>query len=72
MDVTIANILEGRVKPPRVQAPAEAVAPSCFKTGAGRWGQSADERHMSFAERKEAFLENARRRYLEKMEQNTA
>lgn len=67
VDATIANILEGRVKPVPPPKPSEAVAPSSYRTAAGRWGQSADERHLSFAERKQAFLENARRRYLEKM-----
>ncbi|KAL8570408.1 hypothetical protein ACOMHN_035826 [Nucella lapillus] len=70
VDVTITNILEGRMNKepkksePQPASPQKELDMATFK--AASFPRSAPERHLSLQERKQAMLEEARKRYKEK------
>lgn len=74
VDLTITNILEGRVSytPEEPSTEASPAVPVIHKnappapTAAKSFGKSSKERHMSFDERKKALYDNARLKYMEK------
>lgn len=73
IDTTISNILEGNVSyTPELpgqktqQNPEPKNNPSTSKVAASTFGRDSTERHLSFQERKKAFIEAARQKYIAK------
>lgn len=69
VDTVIAHLLEQtdttRVHAAVTKSAVTHVSPSCHKIAASSFSRNPEQRHNSFVERKEAFLENARQRYME-------